>query len=447
VVPGERLRGGGWATPEPAAYDSSVDRSSPSVAQSAADVSAALTPRAAEISADIYHLIVREIPQLRGDKRVLALLEASVGGNVTTLLHVMQHGIDLEQVQAPAAAQEYARRLAQRGVPIAALLRAYRIGSARFQDWCLEELGRSTDNASVISAAGLRIADATATYIDRVSEELVSAYEAEKENWVRNLSAARAARVRALLSGDRIDVDSSEAILGYRLRQHHTGLVCWAGEAGADGSGLARLEQATVDVARQAGCEGRPLFLPQDETSAWAWLPLGAGDAFPLEAARTCAAGAAAGIRFALGAPGSGVAGFRRTHQQALGAHAVALAGGPLGPPMTSFAEVAPLALMSGSIELIRAWVIETLGTLADDGDHNVTLRDTLRVFLQEGGSFKATAERLTLHKNTVQYRVRKAEEALGRPIGEGRLNVELALLASQWLGAAVLRPAGAAGS
>ena len=79
------------------------------------------------------------------------------------MLHVMQHGIDLEKVHAPAAAQEYARRLAQRGVPIAALLRAYRIGSARFQDWCLEELGRSTGNASVISAAGLRIAEVTAS--------------------------------------------------------------------------------------------------------------------------------------------------------------------------------------------------------------------------------------------------------------------------------------------
>jgi hypothetical protein len=435
---------GGWATPEPAAYDSSVDRSSPSVAQSASDVSGALTPRAAEISADIYRLIVREIPQLRGDKRVLALLEASVGENVTTMLHVMQHGIDLEKVHAPAAAQEYARRLAQRGVPIAALLRAYRIGSARFQDRCLEELGRSTGNASVISAAGLRIADVTATYIDRVSEELVSAYEAEKENWLRNLSAARAARVRALLSGGRIDLDSSEAILGYRLRQHHVGVVCWAGEAEADGGALARLEQATVEVARHAGCEGRPIFLPQDETSAWAWLPLGALDTFPAQAAGARAAGAAAGIRFALGAPGSGVAGFRRTHQQALGAHAVALAAGPSGQPVTSFAEVAPLALMSGSIDLIRAWVTETLGSLADDGDHSSTLRDTLRVFLQEGGSFKATAERLTLHKNTVQYRVRKAEESLGRPIGEDRLGVELALLASHWLGAAVLRQAGA---
>jgi DNA-binding PucR family transcriptional regulator len=48
-------------------------------------------------------------------------------------------------------------------------------------------------------------------------------------------------------------------------------------------------------------------------------------------------------------------------------------------------------------------------------------------VFLQENGSFKATAERLVLHKNTVQYRIRKAEESLGLPIGENRLNVELA--------------------
>jgi hypothetical protein len=45
------------------------------------------------------------------------------------------------------------------------------------------------------------------------------------------------------------------------------------------------------------------------------------------------------------------------------------------------------------------------------------------------------------LHKNTVQYRIRKAEEGLGRPLGENRLNVELALLVSHWLGAAVLRP------
>jgi DNA-binding PucR family transcriptional regulator len=105
---------------------------------------------------------------------------------------------------------------------------------------------------------------------------------------------------------------------------------------------------------------------------------------------------------------------------------------------------VAPLALMSGWIELLRAWVAETLGSLAGDDDHDSTLRETLRVFLQEGGSFKATAERLTLHKNTVQYRVRKAEESIGGPVGQDRLQVELALLACHWPGAPVLRPAGA---
>jgi DNA-binding PucR family transcriptional regulator len=112
---------------------------------------------------------------------------------------------------------------------------------------------------------------------------------------------------------------------------------------------------------------------------------------------------------------------------------------------VTGFADVASLALMSGSIDLLRPWVIEVLGSLADDDDNNATLRGTLQVFLQENGSFKATAERLTLHKNTVQYRVRKARESLGQPAGGNRLHVELALLASQWLGAAVLRQADAA--
>ena len=92
-------------------YDPSMDRSSPSAAESASAVSAALDPRTAEVSADIYGLIVREIPQLRSDKRVLALLESSVAENVGTMLHILQHSIDLEKVHAPAAASD-AERLA-----------------------------------------------------------------------------------------------------------------------------------------------------------------------------------------------------------------------------------------------------------------------------------------------------------------------------------------------
>jgi hypothetical protein len=125
---------------EARAYYSPMDRSSAPVVQSAADVSSSLTPRTAEMSADIYGLIVRQIPQLRGDKRVLTLLEVSVGENVATVLHIIQHGIELENVYAPAAAEEYARRLAQRGVPASALLRAYRIAISAYIDKVLEEL-------------------------------------------------------------------------------------------------------------------------------------------------------------------------------------------------------------------------------------------------------------------------------------------------------------------
>ena len=97
--------------------------------------------------------------------------------------------------------------------------------------------------------------------------------------------------------------------------------------------------------------------------------------------------------------------------------------------------------MMLGSTDLLRGWVRSTLAGLATDDEHHARLRETLLVFLQSGGSYKATAGRLVLHKNTVQYRIRRAEESLGRSVGESRHDVELALRVSSWLGAAVLHP------
>jgi len=101
--------------------------------------------------------------------------------------------------------------------------------------------------------------------------------------------------------------------------------------------------------------------------------------------------------------------------------------------------------MMLGSPDLLRDWVLGTLGGLAADDEQHARLRETLLVFLHSGGSYKATAEQLVLHKNTVQYRIRKAEESLGRPVGQNRQDVELALKASQWLGSSVLRSGTAA--
>ena len=251
---------------------------------------------------------------------------------------------------------------------------------------------------------------------------------------------SRAARIRDLLSGERVNVSATEATLGYRLRQYHVGLVCWAGDATAAVDNITRLEHAISHVAGKAACSGDPVFLPRDESSAWAWLPLGIRNTFDAAGART--AGADGDIHFAFGDAVKGVTGFRLTHRQAIAAQAVALAAGSPPPRVVMFSEVAPVAMMLGSADLLRAWVLATLGGLATDDEHHARMRDTLLVFLQSGGSYKATAEQMVLHKNTVQYRIRKAEESLGRPAAENRHDVELALQASRWLGSAVLQSA-----
>ena len=109
---------------------------------------------------------------------------------------------------------------------------------------------------------------------------------------------------------------------------------------------------------------------------------------------------------------------------------------------LTPFSDVAPIAMLCVDLASARDWVHETLGDLAVDSTRNEGLRETALVFLQTGGSYTATAEQLFLHRNTAQYRVRKAEETRGRPLREGRLDVELALLACHWIKASVLQPA-----
>jgi hypothetical protein len=416
-----------------------VDMDGPAVAELMARVAATVSRRAAAVSENVYEVILREIPELHDDQAVLTLLASSVQSNVGTCLQIMQHQIDLASVAAPAAAVEYARRLAQRSTPLTALLRAYRLGHTCLSDWLLKELARQTNDAQMLTAATLGMSKIVAGYIDQTSEEIVAAYTRERENWLRNRSAARAARIRDLLSGQRINVSATEATLGYRLCQYHVGLVCWAGDATAAVDNITRLEHAISHVAGKAACSGEPVFLPHDESSAWAWLPLGIRDTF--DAAGDSTAGVDGDIHFAFGNAAKDTAGFRITHQQAVAAQAVALAAGSPAPRSVAFSEVAPVAMMLKSTDLLRAWVLATLAGLATDDEHHARLRDTLLVFLQTGGSYKSTAELLTLHKNTVQYRIHKAEESLGRPVGENQHDVELALRASHWLGSSVLRP------
>jgi DNA-binding PucR family transcriptional regulator len=75
-------------------------------------------------------------------------------------------------------------------------------------------------------------------------------------------------------------------------------------------------------------------------------------------------------------------------------------------------------------------------------GEHSARLRETLQIFLATGCSYTATASRQILHKNTMQYRIRKAEETMGRTVQERRTDLEVAPLACQYLGSSILRTA-----
>ena len=58
----------------------------------------------------------------------------------TPCLHALRYDIAVERVEAPTAALEYARRLAQHGVPVNALVRAYRLGQRRMNELVFAEL-------------------------------------------------------------------------------------------------------------------------------------------------------------------------------------------------------------------------------------------------------------------------------------------------------------------
>jgi DNA-binding PucR family transcriptional regulator len=398
-------------------------------------VGAAAGKRLRELTQEIWRLLTEDIPELRGDDVVAQLLDASIEENVMTLLHAFEHGIAPDRVDPPTAAVEYARRLAQRGVPIVALIRSYRMGHGRFLTRCMQELTGRYEDTELVNAIMARMIEMSFRYIDRVSEHVIGVYQQERDGWLLTRSAVRAARVRAVLRDEPVDVGATEAALGYNLRQHHLGVVAWVVEQRDPGEGLARLDRLTAAAAGTLGCVGRPLFVPQDEMLAWVWLPLGTR----VSPEMLAEAFDDSDIRVVVGDPAHGLEGFRATFRQALRTRDVALAADP-GSRVTTFAEVGSLALMCADIPATREWVRHTLGELAVDDGPPARLRETLRIFLSTGASYTATAERMTLHKNSVQYRVRKAEEALRTPIQDRRAELELALRACQHLGRTVLR-------
>ena len=68
----------------------------------------------------------------------------------------------------------------------------------------------------------------------------------------------------------------------------------------------------------------------------------------------------------------------------------------------------------------LRQFVSEALGTL-ERRDQRGTLRETLRAYLETGGSHADASHRLGIHRNTLAYRLRRIGELIGRDVGDPR--------------------------
>ncbi|MCT4353417.1 SpoIIE family protein phosphatase [Streptomyces sp. Je 1-79] len=140
-----------------------------------------LRPRVNE-SADVLLRRMRsELPELWRYDDLSPMAVEETAGHVTAFLDVLEHGLDVTQARTPPSAVEVARRFARSGVPISKLLRAYRLGHVSLLQLAQSTAAGLTDDWELINASWLRLIAMGFEYVDRASEQVVAAYQQERD--------------------------------------------------------------------------------------------------------------------------------------------------------------------------------------------------------------------------------------------------------------------------
>ena len=161
------------------------------VTAAVAATAATLNARLADVVDDMRALLATRITELDGDPALVELLRASIEGNVDTILHSLQHGIEVTRFEPPTAANEYARPLAQRGVAVNALVRAYRLGHQFLMQQTLLVINE-LDDEELRGPTYARVNDAVFTYIDWISQRVVSVHEESvSRGWPTSATSVR----------------------------------------------------------------------------------------------------------------------------------------------------------------------------------------------------------------------------------------------------------------
>lgn len=336
-------------------------------------------------------------------------VRASCVANLRTGLRSLASDGEVPEV-IPAEARELALLAARTDLPLAELLRTYRVGHQVMWSAWSEAVEASEAEPGARSAALEYASDYLFAYVDRLSTFVTDEHTAERDRYVRSREQRRTQLVRDVLDGHDPDPGEAMRALDYDLRLEHLAMVLSGTEP----------EDAVRDLARSLDAPHRLVVSLSDDT-VWAWLGRTRAFAVPERV------DAPAGCVVSLGDPGRATEGFRRSHVQARDAHAVAIRA-VAGGQAVRYDDVALESLAGADEARARAFVERELRGLDGADDRSARLRTTLSAYFAAGQNASAAAAILGVHEHTVSYRLRTIEERLGKPVTARRAELETAL-------------------
>ncbi|WP_215455109.1 CdaR family transcriptional regulator [Streptomyces sp. ATCC 21386] len=398
------------------------------VAEAEVDLGPGPVAWAVETASGAAEKFVRQSPEIADGPVGLRTARRSAEACCIAILRGLLHDTPPGFIAVPPEAVDGNRDLVHRGVSLDRILRAVWTSHVHTYERLLAAL-RLLVEADRRPDESERVARLSFAYVEELTTAFTTQYAAEREHWAGSRTAARRKLVEDLLAGRPADPTAVENTLGLDLVHHHMAAILWTAdgeEAQVSSAPLHRLAADLVGASQAV----RSLVLPTGTSEVWVWLSWPGqppGDLAVLIREGTApTARCAGGVYTALGPPARGSQGFRASHLAARETQRVAQA---LGNPGTyAYADIAVLSLLTADAEHAERYMRDVLGPLAVPDPKVAVIRETLRLYLAHGRSRSLAAEDLFVAPTTVAYRVKRAEELMGRPLPQDHLPLLLAL-------------------
>jgi len=384
------------------------------------------------IAEEMFDFIIDALPTLGDDETLALLARGTCLGMVELLLAMVEHGIPANRAEPPIVAVEYARLIADRGLPLGDLLRSFRLGHGCFARILTDELVELEITPVELAAALRETERFSFALVDVVSSRIGAIYVEQCQRVHERTASQRRDIVRALLAGDKIDVARAEKSLGHRLTGPQLAFICWS-----DGDDAA--PQRAVSVMQELLNAPRPVMYPTEDVTVSGWFDMSRCDRQRIRLLTQAVRDAAPAAHVALGSVVPGLSGFRQSRRGAEHAKRVVELSHRQPPTFTEWADVALVDALSADLDSARELVRQELRALNGTGDDIQVLRRTAAAFVASGFSYATAAGRLGIHRNTALQRVKKAQELRGKPLTERPAELLAALALIDAIGPALL--------